>query len=48
MVNETGSQGSDEIDVTDELRYEQLLETRKNRRAVNAIAILILIGRALV
>ena len=48
MVNETGSQGSYDIDVTDELRYEQMLETRKSRRAVKTNLNLISIGRGLI
>jgi hypothetical protein len=34
MVNETGSCDSDDVDVTDELRYEQILESSKDRRIV--------------
>ena len=37
MVNETGSCGSDDIDVTDELRYEQMIENSKDRRVVSCI-----------
>lgn len=35
MVNEAGSQGSDDIDVTDEARYEELLASRKSRGTVS-------------
>lgn len=34
IINETGSCGSDDIEVTDEIKYEQLLEQRKSRRTV--------------
>jgi hypothetical protein len=34
IINETGSCGSDDIEVTDDIKYEQLLEARKARRTV--------------
>jgi hypothetical protein len=34
IINETGSCGSDDIEVTDDIKYEQLLEARKSRRTV--------------
>lgn len=33
-VNDAGSNFSDDVEVNDENRYEQLLESRKSRRAV--------------
>jgi hypothetical protein len=37
IINETGSCGSDDIEVTDDIKYEQLLESRKARRTVIVI-----------
>ena len=36
IINETGSCGSDDIEVTDEIKYEELLDARKARRTVRA------------